>query len=210
MIVDVTVPLRPDLPTWPGERGLRREVRKDVASGDSSTVSEVVVGAHTGTHMDAPIHFLVGGSGIDALPVDALVGPGFVADLRGVEGAISADHLDAASVPEGCERLLARTRNSGWSSDTSFREDFVAYDESAARWIVDRGIRLVGIDYLSIEPFGSKEHPTHKVLLGAGVVIVEGVDLAEVEPGPWEVIALPLPIPGGDGSPARVLLRREP
>jgi arylformamidase len=210
MIVDVSVPLRADLPHWPGESALDREVVSSVEDGDSATVSRLTMGTHTGTHMDAPVHFLAGGEGIDTLPLEALWGPAFVADLTDVEGTISADDLEEAGIPDDCERLLAKTRNSGWSADTGFREDFAAYDASAARWVVERRIKLLGIDYLSIEPFGSGrlDHPTHKTLLGAGVVIVEGVELAEVEPGDWEVVALPLLIPHGDGSPARVLLRR--
>ncbi|HEV8571423.1 MAG TPA: cyclase family protein [Actinomycetota bacterium] len=207
-IHDVTAPLREDLPVWPGEEGLRRRLVKDQARGDSSTVSHLSLGAHTGTHIDAPVHFLEGGGGIDALPAEALVGPAVVAGLEGVQGRIAASDLEAA-VPEGVERLLLKTRNSGWSkSDTSFREDFVALDPSAAEWCVARRVRLVGIDYLSIEPFGSgsRGHPVHRALLGAGVVIVEGLDLAAVEPGSYLVAALPLAVPGSDGAPARVVL----
>jgi arylformamidase len=207
-IHDVTAPLREDLPAWPGEEGLRRRLVKDQSRGDSSTVSHLSLGAHTGTHIDAPVHFLVGGGGIDALAPEALVGPALVAGLEGAQEAITASDLEAA-VPEGAERLLLKTRNSGWSaSDTSFREDFVALDPSAAEWCVSRGVRLVGIDYLSIEPFGSgsQGHPVHRALLGGGVVIVEGLELETVEPGPYLVAALPLAVPGSDGAPARVVL----
>jgi arylformamidase len=125
-----------------------------------------------------------------------------------VKGTIGADDLEG-SIPEGAHRILLKTRNSGWStSDTEFREDFVALDTSAADWCVARGVRLVGIDYLSIEPYGSgpKGHPVHHALLEAGVVIVEGLDLSGVEPGPYVVAALPLLVPGGEGAPARVVL----
>jgi arylformamidase len=205
---DATAPLREDLPTWPGEQGLDRRLVKEFAKGDSSTVSHLSLGAHTGTHIDAPVHFIEGGGGIDALDPEALVGPAVVVGLDRVEGTIGGDDLDA-SVPEGARRILVKTRNSGWSaSDTEFREDFVALDPSAAEWCVARGMRLVGIDYLSIEPFGSgrKGHPVHRALLEAGVVIVEGLDLVAVDPGPYVVAALPLAVPGGDGSPARVVL----
>jgi arylformamidase len=205
---DVTAPLREDLPTWPGEEGLRRRVVKDLAKGDSSTVSHLSLGAHTGTHIDAPVHFIDGGTGIDALALDALVGPALVAGLEELQGPITAGDLEAA-VPDGAERLLLKTRNSGWSaSDTSFRQDFVALDPSAAEWCVSHDVRLVGIDYLSIEPFGSgrQGHPVHRALLGAGVVIVEGLDLAATDPGRYVVAALPLAVPGSDGAPARVVL----
>lgn len=208
-IHDVTAPLREDLPTWPGEEGLRRRLVKDQAQGDSSTVSHLSLGAHTGTHVDAPVHFLQGGGGIEALALDALVGPATVVALEGVEGTIGGADLEQTAVPEGVERLLVKTRNSGWSAaDTSFRKEFVALDPSAADWCVSRGVRLVGIDYLSIEPFGSGRtgHPVHRSLLAAGVVIVEGLDLAAIEPGSYVVAALPLAVPGSDGAPARVVL----
>jgi arylformamidase len=207
-IHDVTAPLREDLPTWPGEAGLQRRLVKDFATGDRSTVSHLSLGAHTGTHIDAPAHFIEDGGGIDGLDVEALVGPAVVAGLERVEGTIGAEDLEA-SVPDGAQRILLKTRNSGWSaSDTEFLEDFVALDPSAAEWCVARGVRLVGIDYLSIEPYGSGEkgHPVHRALLEAGVAILEGLDLSGIEPGTYTVAALPLLVPGGDGAPARVVL----
>jgi arylformamidase len=210
VIVDISVRLRPDLVHWPGQDGFVRTVHNSTEVGDRVTVSSISMGAHNGTHMDAPVHFLAGGAGIESLDLDACIGPAFVADLRSVPEAISASDLDAAGVPTGTTRLLALTRNSGWASDDAFREDFVAYDGSAAQWCVARGIRLLGIDYLSIEPFGSGAigNPTHKTLLGAGVVVLEGLDLAGVEPGMWELVALPIAVPGGDGAPARAVLMR--
>jgi arylformamidase len=205
---DVTASLRPDLPTWPGEEGFHRRMVKGFAKGDSSAVSHLSLGAHTGTHIDAPVHFIEGSGGIDAIAAETLVGPAVVVGLGNVERTIGTDDLENA-VPEGAQRILVKTRNSGWSaSDTAFREDFVALDPSAAEWCVARGIRLVGIDYLSIEPYGSgsKGHPVHRILLEAGVVIVEGLDLSGVEPGTYTVAALPLLVPGGDGAPARVVL----
>jgi arylformamidase len=206
---EISAPLRPDLPSWPGEGGLRREVVTDVSRGDSATVSRLSLGAHTGTHIDAPCHFLPGAPGVESLEPDVLVGPAVVAGLEHLTGPITATDLNAVGLPEGTERLLAKTTNSGWSArDTSFRKDFIAFDASGAQWCVDRGVRLVGIDYLSIEPFGSGRfgHPAHKALLGAGVVIVEGLDLAGVAPGRYLLSALPLLIPGGDGAPARAVL----
>lgn len=205
----MTAPLREDLPAWPGEEGLRRRLTSDPARGDEAMVSHLSLGAHTGTHVDAPVHFLEGGAGVDALPVEALVGPAVVVGLEAVEGAIGADDLEAAGIPAGAERLLLRTRNSGWSAgDSGFREGFVALDVSGAEWCVRRGVRLVGIDYLSIEPFGAGRpgHPVHRTLLEAGVAVLEGVDLAEVRPGRYFLAALPLRIPGADGAPARAVL----
>lgn len=205
---DVSAPLGPNLPSWPGEDRLRRRLSTDVSKGDSSSVSQLSLGAHTGTHVDAPCHFIPGAPGIEALTPDALVGPAVVVGLEHLRGAITAAALDAAGIPDGTERLLAKTANSGWSADRSFREDFIAFDQSGAQWCMDRGVRLVGIDYLSIEPFGSGRigHPVHMGFLSAGVVIVEGLELAGVAPGSYLVAALPLLIPGSDGAPARVVL----
>lgn len=203
---DISAPLRPDLPIWPGEEGLRRTL---VATqpADPANVSHLAMGAHTGTHIDAPVHFLPGGGGIDDLAPDTFVGPCHVADLRHLTDTIGAGDLDEASIPEEIVRILALTRNSGWShADTSFRRDYVAYDLSAAEWCVDRGIRLLGIDYLSIEAYESDDHPVHKALLGAGVAVLEGVDLFGVSPGAYHLVALPILIPGSDGAPVRAVL----
>ncbi len=211
-IYDISAPLRADLPSWPGEEGLRRELVSDIASGDPATVSELTLGSHTGTHIDAPVHFLEGGGGIDTLDLDALAGRAYVAGV-GTEGThITEDDLERAGVPDGVERLLLRTRNSGWTEqDTKFREDFAALGMDSIRWCLDRGVRLVGIDYLSIEPKGAGDdgNPGHKELLGRGVVILEGIDLAHVEPGWYRLVALPLLIPGCDGAPTRAVLIEE-
>ncbi len=209
---EISAELRPDLPTWPGEEGLRRTLVAEPPEAPA-TVSHLALGAHTGTHVDAPVHFLPEGGGVDALPADALVGPCHVADLRHVADRISGDDLAGVGLPAGIDRVLARTRNSGWSrTDRAFREDYVAFDPSAAAWCLDHGVRLLGIDYLSIEPFDAEDagHPVHKALLGAGVVILEGVDLVDVEPGAYDLAALPLLVPGADGAPARALLIDRP
>jgi arylformamidase len=206
---DISAPLRPDLPTWPGEAGLRRELVSDLSEGNDATVSRLTLGAHTGTHIDAPSHFLPDGAAIEAVDPDVLVGPVEVVGLEHLRGPITSDDLDALRIPDDTQRLLAKTANSGWSAEeTSFRKDFVAFESSGAQWCVDRGVRLVGIDYLSIEPFGSGQpgHPVHKILLGAGVVVIEGLDLVDVAPGRYQLAALPLLIPGGEGAPARVVL----
>ena len=160
-IHDVTAALRTDLPVWAGERGLERTLVKNMAVGDSSTVSHLSLGAHTGTHVDAPVHFLAGGAGVDALPLDALVGPAAVVEVPGRDGGITAEELEAAGVSQGAERLLVKTPNSGWSrSETRFRQVFAALSAESADWCVTRGLRLVGIDYLSIEPPGPRERDT--------------------------------------------------
>lgn len=205
-IHDISAPLRDDLPTWPGEEGLKRTL---VATqpDDDATVSHLAFGAHTGTHIDAPVHFLVEGSGIDAFPSEVFVGPCFVADLRHVPELITGDDLNEAGIPEECIRVLALTRNSGWShGDTEFRSDYVAFSASAAAWCLDRGVRLLGNDYLSVEAFESDGFPVHVALLGAGVALLEGIDLEGVSPGSYELVALPILVPGSDGAPARAVL----
>lgn len=205
-VYDITAPLRPDLPTWPGEEGLHRTLVTSQPQ-DPATVSHLSFSAHSGTHVDAPIHFLPEGRGVEVVDPEAFVGDCWVADLRHVTDLIMADDLDRAGVPREVVRILALTRNSGWSrSDKAFRRDYVAYDLSAAEWCVERRVRLVGNDYLSIEAFGAEGHPVHKTLLGAGVAVLEGTDLAGVSPGRYHLVALPVLIPGSDGSPARAVL----
>jgi arylformamidase len=175
------------------------------------TVSHFRLGAHAGTHVDAPNHFLIGGGGIDSLPLDTLIGPAHVFAVPESAPTITAELLEHGGIPPDATRLLAKTRNSGWSSsDQAFVEDYVAFDESAAAWCLERGIRLLGIDYLSIEPFDAdtRGFPVHTALLGAGVVIVESLELAEVEAGAYELIVAPLLVPGSDGAPARAVLIR--
>jgi arylformamidase len=211
-LYDVSAPLRNGMPVWPGDPPFRRTLQKSIDRGDECTVSELSLGAHTGTHVDAPSHFVRGGGDMGSIPLELLVGPADVVDLTGVATAIGATDLERAEVPEGTVRLLAKTSNSGWSTgDSEFREDFVAYESSAAEWCVDRGVRLLGIDYLSIEPYGDERegHPVHRTLLDAGVVILEGLDLARVKPGRYLLLALPLSIPEAEGAPARVLLLEE-
>lgn len=174
---------------------------------DPATVSHLALGAHSGTHVDAPVHFLTAGEGIETFSLESFVGPCFVADLRAVTSLITAADLESAGVPDDVERLLALTRNSGWSrQDEAFRPDYVAFDLSAAEWCVNRGVRLLGNDYLSVEAYDAGDHQVHKTLLGAGVAILEGLDLDGVSPGSYELSALPINIPGSDGSPVRAVL----
>lgn len=209
-ILDISAALSDQLVTWPGvvER-FERQRLTSVEEGDPMTVSHFRLGAHAGTHVDAPNHFLRGAGGIETLPLEAMIGPAYVVAVAESHPTITADVLERGGVPENVTRLLAKTRNSGWSSgDQEFREDYVAFDESAAAWCLERGVSLVGIDYLSIEPFDAdaRGFPVHTTLLGAGVVIVESLDLAGVEPGVYELIVAPLLVPGSDGAPARALL----
>jgi arylformamidase len=211
MLHDVTVPLRPGMPTWPGEPDPRLERTKAMSRGDRFDLSNLFLGSHTGTHLDAPAHFIPGGATMESLPLDALVGPCTVVDVTG-DPHVSAAALEA-HFPAGRpvpERLLLRTRNSTgpspvWTHDR-FQEGFAAIAHDGARWLVERRVRLVGVDYLSVEPFGVAEPETHRALLGARVVIVEGLDLRRISPGPYRLHCLPLLVLGAEGAPARVFL----
>jgi arylformamidase len=206
-IVDVSLPIGPDLLTWPGDPGIRIDPAKRIDRGDSANVSELHLGSHTGTHVDPPVHFLPGERSIDELDLDVFFGPAVVADLGDAE-AIGSAELEALDLPDGTERLLCRTRNSElWTRlPAGFPEDYVAVTEDGARWLVDRGIWLVGVDFLSVEKSTGGHHPVHRTLLGGGTVIVEGLNLSQVEPGSYTLACFPLRITGGDGSPARAVL----
>ena len=206
---DVSLVLRPDMVTWPGEPAPRIEPLKRIAQGDSNNVSLIAFGDHTGTHVDPPLHFIEGGNGVDKLPVSALVGPCRVVEFKGTDH-ISAKWLDGAGIPAGTERLLFKTRNSErWADPAApFTRDFSTLNASAAKWCIDRGVKLVGIDYLSIEPQGPEKagYPVHNALLRAGMVIVETLDLRAVSPGAYDLVCAPLKVQDGDGAPARVFL----
>ena len=192
-IVDVSVPVRPGMVTYPGDPEVRLERVSSIADGEGANVSRLDFGVHTGTHVDAPVHFVEGAAGAEALPVDVLVGPCLV-----------VDGLEPAAVPAGAERVLFKTPNSRLWERQDFANDFVKLDGEGARALVASGVRLVGIDYLSI---GDEE--AHQVLLEAGVVAVEGLDLRRVEPGEYLLVCAPLKLVGSDGAPARVLLLRD-
>jgi len=208
-IHDVSLVLRPDMVTWPGEPAPRIEPLRRIARGDSANVSLVTLADHTGTHVDPPVHFIEGANTVDRLPVEALVGRCRVVEFAGT-GHVSGRWLEDARLPPGIERILFKTRNSErWADPTAqFTRDFTAIDASAARWCVERGMRLVGVDYLSVEPQGPEKqgYPVHNTLLRANIVIIEGLDLRAVTPGDYELICAPLKLERGDGAPARVFL----
>jgi arylformamidase len=201
-LIDVSVPIRTRMPIYAGNPGVALERVQSIPHGHAANVSSLELGVHTGTHVDAPLHFIEGGAGAEDLPLEALVGEAVVVDARQLTGPIGADALESCAIPEGAERVLLRTRNGElWASD-EFTHDFIRIDGGGARWVVERGIRLVGLDYLSI---GDKE--AHCTLLGAGVVALEGLDLRAVEPGRYELLCLPLKVVGADGAPVRAVLR---
>ena len=191
---------------YEGDPGVEIAPRLEIARGDTANVSLLSMGSHTGTHVDAPAHFIEGGATVEALPVDSLIGPALVAEV-GSERLIGRRDLEPLPL-DGQSRLLLKTRNSALWAAGDFSRDFVALDLEGARHLTERGLRLIGIDYLSIEAFHSPGHPVHRHLLGAGVVILEGLDLSRVAPGVYELVCLPLPVRGIDGAPCRAVLRR--
>ncbi len=205
-LFDVSVRLSEDSPTFPGNPPFRCEPVKRTAKGDSANVTSLHMGTHTGTHVDAPRHFFDAKPGVDQLPLDVLIGPALVVEIPGTRRGVEA--ADFAGVDlAGRTRVLLKTGNSALWQSPGFHGDFAYLDVTGAEWLLERGVRLVGIDYLSIEQFKRPGAPVHHLLLEAGVVIVEGLNLSRVAAGAYEMFCLPLDIVGADGAPARVVLR---
>ncbi|MCK5053509.1 MAG: cyclase family protein [Anaerolineales bacterium] len=208
-VIDISVPISPDLPVWPGDPPVELVRIANIAEGANANVSRLACGVHVGTHVDAPVHFIDGAASIESLSLDRLIGKVFVAEFEDVE-VIDDKALDSADLPAEVSRLLIKTQNSAfWSeSPSSFHDDFIAIDASGARWLTDRGVQTVGVDYLSVAPFGDSV-PTHTILLKAGVVIIEGLNLAGVDAGWYSLYCLPLKLVGSDGAPARAVLLQD-
>jgi len=200
-LIDVTVPIRDGMPTFPGDPTVHLERATSLANGDVANVSRIDMGVHSGTHVDAPLHFLEGAPDADEIPLEPLIGPARVLDLTiAKNGTIDAQALHDAKLPRSIERVLMRTRRDlPW--DHPEAAPSVRLDESGARALIEAGVRLVGIDDLSIG-----DPAAHRVLLRQGIVALEGLDLSAVHPGRYELLCLPLRIEGSDGTPARVLL----
>ncbi|MBD0369513.1 MAG: cyclase family protein [Pyrinomonadaceae bacterium] len=210
-IYDITVPISATrTPTYPGDPGIEIKQWASLSAGDTANVTLLNFGAHTATHIDAPAHFIAGAAKVDSLPLDAMIGRARVLEIPEDVRAIDASELAKHDI-EGVERLLFKTRNSGfWAeAESNFREDFTYIEPDAACLLAQSGIRLVGVDYLSVEKFKSERFETHIELLSHGIVIVEGLDLLEVPAGDYELICLPLKVASGtgDGAPARAVLR---
>ena len=204
-IHDVTVPLSSDVPVYPGDPPFQAEPTHRIADGEPYNASRLTMSTHSGTHVDAPYHFLADGATVDALPLEILMGKARVVEVQ-VRDKIERADLELLDLRADL-RVLVKTRMSGQLRSGAFQEDFVHLTPDAALYLVQAGLKLVGIDYLSVEKYGSKDFAAHHALLEAGVVIVEGLDLSEVEPGEYDMTCLPLRIVGADGSPARVVLR---
>ena len=210
-IIDVTRTVDPKMLKWPDDtEPPSQEFVTRTDNGDPATVSEWKMSSHTGTHMDARMHFIPGGWTMEALDLSRSVGPCWVVDLTHVEGHVDRADLEAAEVA-GQARLLLKTRNSeqGFMQREEFEEGYSAISREAAEYLVEIGVETIGVDYLSVEPFEDGEFNTHHTLLGADVVILEGLVLTEVEPGEYFLACLPLKLAGSDGSPARAILIRD-
>ncbi len=205
--IDVSIPLRNGMVHWPGDPPFRSERIHDMERGEVCNVSALSLGSHTGTHMDPPLHFIRGGRGIDEMPLSATIGPARVIPIEDPE-SVKPGELRLHRIRRG-ERVLFRTRNSERCWRTSdFVEDFVHISKEAAQYLAGRRVRAVGVDYLSVGGYMRDGVEAHQALLGAGIWLIEGLDLSRVRPGEYELICLPIRSQGGDGAPARVILRR--
>jgi len=206
-IYDISLPISPAMPVWPGDPPVVLEQVSSMDAGAHDNISRLGCSVHTGTHVDAPHHFLNDHRTVDALSLDVLNGPAQVVQIPEDVGLITADILEKAAIPSGTSRLLLKTCNSRlWERrEKEFIKDFVGISVDGAEWLVQTGVKLVGIDYLSIAPY-KKSIPTHQVLLKPGMIILEGVDLSAVSPGIYDLYCLPLKLVGSDGAPARAIL----
>jgi len=209
-IYDLSVPISSELPTYPNDPGVKIDDWSSLAHGAGVNVSALSLGAHTGTHVDAPAHFIEGAKKVESLDLDVLIGEAQVIEVPDERLTIDEELVTSNCAP-GTRRVLFKTRNSAfWTGEKAeFRRDFTFLELRAAQWLVAQGVKLVGIDYLSIEKFGAKDHEVHRELLSHEVIILEGLNLARVPPGKYELICLPLRLRShlGDGAPARAVLR---
>jgi arylformamidase len=204
--VDISVPIRDAMIHWPSDPLVSIKRVEDIEKGDTANVSAISMGAHSGTHVDAPIHFIKEGKGVDHVSLDTVIGRARVIEISDTE-SIKPEELARHRIRRG-ERILFRTENSShvWQKN-EFVEDFVFISDTAADFLVDRGVRLIGVDYLSVGSFNHGGSYVHKTLLGSGIWIIEGLNLSNVTAGKYDLICLPLRIVGGDGAPARAILK---
>lgn len=206
-LYDITLAISPTIPVWPGDPAVMLELVSSMDAGAHDNVSRLGCSVHTGTHVDAPHHFLNDHRTVDQLSLEVLIGQAWVVQIPEDVGLITAGILENSQIPTGTERLLLKTRNSLlWrDGEKEFKKDFVGVSADGADWLVRFGVKLVGIDYLSIAPY-KQSVATHQTLLKPGIIILEGVDLSAVPPGTYELYCLPLKLTGSDGAPARAVL----
>ncbi len=201
---DVSVQIRSDMHVYEGDPAVEIFPSSSISKGDNFNILRLSISTHTGTHIDAPLHFMAGGKTVEQIPFDLLMGAALVVDVDKAD-VITPEILQDQNL-KGVKRILFRTRNSALWKHRNFQKEFVYISGEAAAYLVDAGTGLVGIDYLSVEKFGSADHVTHRTLLSAEVVVLEGLNLSEVTAGIYEMICLPLPVHNGDGAPCRVVL----
>ncbi len=204
--IDITLPVKPGMLRWPGDALVRFIKMKEMKKGAQNNLSAISLGSHTGTHMDAPLHFFAGGKSLDKMPLEAVIGPARVLEIKDKE-CVKSDELRRFNILKG-ERILIKTANSGFKKARSFRENFTYISLEAAKYILSRGVRTLGIDYLSVGGFKKDGTEVHRALLGAGIWLIEGLDLSGVKPGKYELFCLPLKTVGLEGAPARVVIRK--
>jgi arylformamidase len=206
--IDVTLSLKSGMLHWPGDPTVILERVHDMQQGDEVNLSRITMGVHSGTHVDAPIHFIKDGAGIDGIPLDFLVGTARVMEMTGQAGITEKD-LAGQGVAKG-ERILLKTGNSAGRilHKDAFTEDFVHLAGSGANYLASVGVKLVGIDYLSVGGYKKDGRTVHRILLAAGIAVIEGLDLSGISPGSYDLVCLPMKISGSDGAPARAILRK--
>ena len=206
-LIDISVSLDEDLPTWPGSPGFSTEPIERIVDGADANVTKLICDVHTGTHIDAPRHFVSEGATVEQIPLDVLVGAATVARVPDEVGTITSAVLERLNIPDEAEKLLLHTSNSKlWDSHPgSFQHDYVALSPAAAHWVVDHGIRCLGVDYLSVQHYNDGPE-THQTLLQNEVIIIEGLNLSGVSAGQYELLCMPVKLAGSDGAPARAAL----
>ena len=206
-LYDISLPLSNALTTWEGDPPISLTFARSISNGDACNLTNIQMGAHSGTHIDAPFHFIHDGVKADAIPLDILIGPCLVVELD-TDRPIEKNDLERLPL-QGHKRVLLKTRNSKLWNDPAhpFDKNFVALGETGAQYLINSGIQLIGIDYLSIESFHSKKNAVHKALLQHNIVILEGINLSQINKGTYELLCLPLNLKGCEGAPARAILR---
>ena len=204
-LYDATLAIHEKMMIFPGDPPFEKEAVSRIGNGDDFNLTRLHLTTHLGTHVDPPAHYIENGVTVDHIPLETLIGPGVVADLR-ERAKIDADALEKAGIKDQ-KRVLLKTDNGRRLLESSFHQEYVSLSEDGARFLIECGVRLVGIDALSIEHHENPEAPVHRRLLEAGILVVEGVHLNDVPPGSYEIFCMPLKIKGGDGAPARVVLR---
>lgn len=206
-IIDISVAISKDIPVWPGNKGPKLRQISNIAEGAACNETHLEMNAHAGTHIDAPLHFIADGSSIDKISPGIFVGPVYVVDLTGVN-EITAHSLESAAIPDTTERILCKTKNSALWDSPVFDKNYVGLTPDAALWLVEKGVKLIGNDYLSVAAFEDAVS-VHTTLLKEGIGVLEGIDLSNVDEGAYQLFCLPVKIEGAEAAPARAVLIRE-